>query len=130
VRRSGRGGYAGEVLISARHVATARVAWGAVLLLSPRPVLVRVHRLPVDRRTLVVARVLGVRQVAQGAVSLARPDPAVLISGVLVDALHAASMLGLAAVDRRRTRGAVTEAALAAAWGVLGWRTLPAREVP
>jgi hypothetical protein len=118
-------GYAGEVLTSPRLVASVRVAWGAALLLAPRPVLAGVHHVRADRASLLVARVLGARQVAQGLVSFARPDPAVLALGVVVDVLHAASMVGLAAVDRGRTRGALTEAAVAGTWGGVGYLTVP-----
>ncbi len=119
-----RSGYAAGVPISPRLVASVRVGWGAVLLVAPRPVLAGVHHVRVDRASLVVARVLGARQVAQGVVTVARPDPTVAGLGVVVDVLHAASMVGLAAVDRGRARGALTEAAVAATWAALGYASL------
>jgi hypothetical protein len=118
------------VLTPPRLVASARVGWGLVLLVSPRPVLAGVHHVRVDRASLVVARVLGARQVAQGLVSFTRPEPTVLTLGGVVDVLHAASMVGLAAVDRGRARGALTEAGLAATWAALGWAALHRASLP
>jgi len=112
------------VLISPRHVALARVGWGMVLLLAPRPVMRRVHHVRADRAGVVVARVLGVRQVGQGLVSAVWPESDVLVVGVGVDAVHSASMVGLAAVDRGRARGALTDAVLAGGWAVLGYKAL------
>lgn len=47
-----------------------------------------------------------------------------LAAGVWVDTVHSATALGLAALDRRRARGGVTDAVVAASWAGLGWRHL------
>lgn len=104
-----------------RLVAGARVGWGVFLLACPdRPIraLTGVRLTPRDRHVL---RVLGARQVVQAAVSLVHPSHRVLAVGSAVDALHAASCLGLAAADSRWRRGAVLGAADAAAFAFAGY---------
>jgi hypothetical protein len=67
-----------------------------------------------------VGVLLGARQVVQGVVTATRPTSPVPAGGVVVDVLHAASMLGLAAVDRRSRRWALRSAAAAFAWAAAG----------
>jgi len=50
----------------------------------------------------------------QGAVEVGRPSPLVAGAGAGVDGLHAASMVGLAAISARHRRAALRSAALAA----------------
>jgi len=107
-----------------RRIELVRGAWGTALLLAPRPVLEHVHHVRVDRPSLVVARVLGARQLAQAVLSGADPSPEVLAMGVWVDGAHAATALGLAVADRQRARAGLADAALAALWAVLGYRDL------
>jgi hypothetical protein len=108
-----------------------RAAWGAALLVAPRQVLGHVHHLRTDRASVVVARVLGARQLAQAVLSGTDPSPEVLALGVWVDGVHAASAVGLALADRHRARAGVTDAAIAATWGLLGYRDLiTARATP
>ena len=52
------------------------------------------------------------------------PGPEVLAAGVWVDTVHSVTAFGLAVLDRRRARGGVTDAAVAASWVGLGWRHL------
>lgn len=76
--------------------------------------------MPLDAETVLVARVLGARQLAQTACVRTRSRRA-LLAGAAVDAAHAASMLGLSAGSSRaahRTlarRNARTAVLLAAA---------------
>ncbi|WP_141849900.1 hypothetical protein [Lapillicoccus jejuensis] len=89
------------------------MVWGAVLVFKGARVWRAVSGStpdPVDRTAV---RVLGAREVAQGALYLLRPDTG-RSAAVLVEVLHALSMVGLAAVDRRR-RGPATVSALVAA---------------
>ncbi|HZC72976.1 MAG TPA: hypothetical protein VE442_19925 [Jatrophihabitans sp.] len=102
----------------------ARAAWGAALLARPHELLRHVHHVAVDHRSIVVARALGARHLAQAALSGLRPRPEVLAVGVLVDAVHASTALGLAAVDRNRARAGLLDAAIAAAWSAAGMRDL------
>jgi hypothetical protein len=77
----------------------ARVGYGAALVLAPGPaILLATGRMP-GRRPCRVARLLGARHLAQATLTALTPLPAVFGAGARVDALHAASMLMLAAVD-------------------------------
>ncbi len=53
---------------------------------------------PPSRRARQVARVLGVRHLAQAAITALNPGPEVVALGVVVDLLHAASMFAFAAI--------------------------------
>ncbi len=113
-----------------RRVELGRAGWGLALLVAPRPVLTRVHHVRVDRAALVVARILGARQLAQALLSGVRPGPEVLAMGVWVDGAHAATAVALAAADRSRARAALTDAAVATAWALAGARDLRRGPVP
>jgi hypothetical protein len=96
-----------------------RAGYGAALLFAPGPAIrLATGRRP-GRRTGQVARLLGVRHLAQTALTVALPEPGTFVLGAQVDTVHAASMLLLAAVSRPARRTALTdvlpEAALAAA---------------
>lgn len=67
-----------------------------------------------------VARVLGARQLAQAGLSGPAPTAAALARGVEVDALHAASMIGLAVLSRRWRPAALASAAVAAGFATAG----------
>lgn len=58
-----------------------------------------VHHVTVDNKSVLIARILGVRQLAQAVLSGVRPSPEVLAMGVWVDGVHAMTALGLACVD-------------------------------
>ncbi|OBJ00983.1 hypothetical protein A5659_24345 [Mycobacterium sp. 1165196.3] len=109
-----------------RAIELIRAGWGAVLLAAPAEVLDHIHGVQVDRKALVVTRILGARHLTQAALSGVNPGPEVLAAGVWVDVVHSATALGLAVLDRRRARGGVTDAAVAATWAALGWRHLRA----
>ena len=81
-----------------------RFGYGTALLILPGAVLARLTGAPVDPRTVVVARVLGARELAQAELPRRHPTPGVLWAGAGVDLLHAASMVGLAAADPGRRR--------------------------
>jgi hypothetical protein len=100
-----------------------RAVWGTTLLLAPRAILRRLDHAEPDRRSVVVARVLGGRQLAQAALSV-DPSPEVLAAGVWVDGAHAMSLVGLAIMDRSRVRAAVTDALVALCATALGARAL------
>ncbi|MGH3783956.1 MAG: hypothetical protein ACRDRO_25905 [Pseudonocardiaceae bacterium] len=97
-----------------------RTGYGALLVLAPDS-LIRLytgHR--PDRPTRIVARVLGARQVVQGLLCAGTPGPAVLVLGVEADLAHAASMVGLAALDRSRRRAGLVDALCAGSFAVAG----------
>jgi hypothetical protein len=113
-----------------RALQLLRAAYGTALILAPGGTIrLATGRVP-GRRTCQVARLLGLRHLAQTALTAVAPRPAVYAAGGLVDAVHAASMLLLAAVDRsgRGPRAALTDALAEAAFAAAGW-TASARGV-
>jgi hypothetical protein len=101
-----------------------RGAYGVALCATPGAVLGLAGGPPASRRARTVARILGVRQLAQAAVSgralapdIGTEDRAALLTlGALVDVLHAASMLGLAVVDPPRRRAGLADGLIALAF--------------
>lgn len=60
-----------------------------------------------------IVRVLGGRQLLQGAVQVIRPAPDVVWGGIAVDLIHTASMLVLSALWPKYRRAALSSAAIA-----------------
>lgn len=110
--------------MTVRAIELIRAAWGAALLVAPAAVLHRLRGVRVDRGALVITRILGARHLVQALLSGVDPGPEVLAAGVWVDSAHAATALGLAVADRRRARGGLIDAAVAASWAALGRRYL------
>lgn len=110
--------------MNVRLIEIVRGTWGLALLVAPRPVLERVHHVRVDRRSTVVARILGARHLTQAALSGVDPAPAVLAVGIWVDVLHAATAVTLGVVDSERRRAGFTDAVVAASWAGFGIRDL------
>jgi hypothetical protein len=79
-------------------VPLARAGYGVALICAPGPMIGVVTGQPPSRRARQVARILGVRQLAQAAITALNPRPEVVGLGVVVDLLHAASMFAFAAV--------------------------------
>jgi hypothetical protein len=103
-----------------RELQKARATYGAALVLMPGPVIwLATGQLP-SKRARRVAQVLGIRHLIQAALTAAAPEPAVLATGGRVDAVHAASMLLLAAVSRAGRRAALTDALTEAAFAAAG----------
>ncbi len=110
-----------------RWLTAWRAGYGAVLLLAPGRVLSSLARQPCDRPTMLVARVLGLRELAQAGVLRSHPGRDWQLAGAGVDALHGASMLALATVGGRRyrklavanarTAGLLALTCLVQAWG-------------
>lgn len=98
-----------------------RAVWGASLLLAPDRLLAHVG----DRSTEVerMTRVLGARHLAEAVILIARrgtrPPPRWPIA---VDAVHALSMLALAAMVPRHRRAALSSAGIAG--GLVAWAEL------
>ncbi len=107
-----------------RSIEVTRGLFGAALLLAPRPMLRHVHRIEVDTPSVVVARVLGARQLTQAVLSGRDPSPEVLAMGVYVDLAHAATALGLAAVDRSRAFAGLLNAGASLGWAGFGYDAL------
>ena len=90
-----------------------RALYGLLELTAPDAVSGAVLGKRPDKHLRVVLRILGARHLVQAALS-AKDPRAVHTLGGTVDLLHAASMLGLGLVDRRRRRAATIDAAVAA----------------
>ena len=104
-----------------RELQMIRVGYGAALVLMPgTTIFLATGRLP-GRRTRRVAQVLGVRHLAQAALTAAAPRPRVFAIGWQLDAVHAASMLLLAAVSRAARSAALTDALTEAAFVAAGF---------
>ncbi len=66
------------------------------------------------------AGALAARDIAQGALLLARPAPASVEAGLVLDALHGLSMLPVAALSPRYRTAAAVSAGAAAVWVAAG----------
>lgn len=104
-----------------RVAGATAVVWGGALLVRGRQMWRAVDGRPPAEVDELAVVVLGLRHLAQGGVQLVAPDRFQRVF-VGVDALHALSMVGLAAVDAGRRRpalvsggAAVVTAALAVA---------------
>lgn len=116
--------------MSLRKIEIARAAWGGSMLFAPWWTLETLHRIEVDRKSLVIARILGARQLTQAVLSGVHPSPEVLAMGVWVDVAHAVSALGLTAVDRQRASAGLTDGVVAGIWAACGWHDLRTAPVP
>ncbi len=97
----------------------ARVAWGGLLVARPAAglrVLGGRTRPSAER----VARVLGARHLVEAALEW-RHGTRWRRAGAVVDGLHGASALAFAVADQRWRRAALTDAAIAATFAVIGF---------
>jgi hypothetical protein len=102
-----------------RSLSAVRAAWGLCLIARPEPVLaVLGPHSPSPQLDTAVLRVLGARQLAQASVTALVPSRKVLALGAIVDVLHAASMVGLAAMDADRRREGLLDACLAGSFAL------------
>lgn len=103
----------------ARLLAGAHLGQAALLLAQPPGVLRTItgdHGVP----PAWIVRVLGVRLLAQAAPEAIRPHRTLLRLGVLVDLVHAASMLAAARIWPRYRRAALASAGSAGASALAG----------
>lgn len=105
--------------MTGRQLALFRAAWGATLLARPTLVLPLFGEPAEAGVGADVLRVLGVRHVAQAALTAAAPTTTVITLGAVADLLHAASAVGFARLDRRHRRAGLRDAALAATFAGL-----------
>ena len=110
-------------------LATVRAGWGAALLLAPGVVLALA---PPEQRgspaARTVLRVLGARHLGQAAAVARWPWPRVRRLAVVIDALHAASGLGVAALAPRWRRNAVVDVAATTGLALVGARRAASTE--
>jgi hypothetical protein len=109
-------------------LAGVRATYGAVQLATPAYSAERLLGGPLDPATLRVVRVLGGRQLVQAGLALAFPSEPLLGLGVGVDAMHALSMVPVAAATPRWRRPALVSGLTAAAFAAAG--VLAARRIP
>lgn len=100
--------------------AWVRIVYGTVLLAVPNPVLRLVTGQAATTRERALTRILGARLLTQAAVTDFHPDAASLALGAQVDFVHAATMLGWAAVDRRSRRLTLLSTGIAGLFAVAG----------
>jgi hypothetical protein len=112
---------------AARALASARLAWGALLVAAPARLLRIVERAAPGPRQRLVVRILGARHLVQTAVVRASGTREAVLAGAAVDALHATSALLLAVADRRRRRVGLADAVVASAFAVAGGRVALSR---
>jgi hypothetical protein len=96
----------------------ARYAWGLAILAAPGRMLA-IAGGPNDRRGRATLRVLGARHLLQAALTGSHPRSRAARIAAAVDAAHALTAVGLAAVDRRRRTIATFDALIAASWAWL-----------
>jgi hypothetical protein len=108
-------------------LAGVRAACGAVQFAAPAYSAEQVLGGPLDATAQRVVRVLGARQLAQAGLAVSFPAGPLPGLGVGVDAVHALSMVALAASRPRWRRPALISAATAAAFAAAG--VLAARSV-
>jgi hypothetical protein len=101
-------------------VPLARAGYGTALLCAPGPMIGVVTGQPPSPRARRTARVLGVRHLAQAAVTVWAPGPETVAVGVVVDLLHAASMFALAAAGQGPRRAELADALAASSLAVAG----------
>jgi hypothetical protein len=97
-----------------------RAGVGVARLVFPDTVFPGLAPLALSSHGRLVVRALGVRQIAQAIVTNRDPVPAIVRLGAVVDVAHAASMIGLAFIDRRYRRAALADAGVAAVFALAG----------
>jgi hypothetical protein len=111
----------GVVPVPASLLQTVRAGYGAALLIAPGPVIRVVTGCPVGPRARAVARLLGARHLLQAALTAAVASSGESLGiGAAIDLAHAASMAGLAMVDRRVRRLTLSDALIATTFGATG----------
>ena len=104
-----------------RALQLARVGYGTALVLAPGvAIFLATGHLP-GRGARRVARLLGARHLVQAALTAVAPLPEVFTMGAQADAVHAASMVLLATVDRPARKIALTDALAEAIFAATGW---------
>jgi len=97
-----------------RAVGTAGIVWGTVILAAGLPIWHRLSGAAPTEVDEVALRFLGVRHVTTGTVQVLFPGRFQRLE-IAVDAIHAATMVGLAVLDPPRRRPALVTAAAAVA---------------
>lgn len=96
--------------------AAVRAGWGAALVLRPDQVVRTASGQSPTTASRAVARILGIRHLAQAAATLHWHSRTARDLGLATDLLHAGTGLGLAVLSTRWRRGALIDASLATAF--------------
>ena len=105
-----------------RYAGVPRAAYGALLLLVPGMIMWVVCGEPAARVPRMVARILGLRHLTQALLLERNGTRNRLMAGATIDAAHALSMVGLAALNRDHRWSAALDAVLATGLAVSGLR--------
>ncbi|MBI1376491.1 MAG: hypothetical protein GC157_03265 [Frankiales bacterium] len=105
-----------------RSFAVLRAAWGGALLAAPDRLFCAANAHQYDELGVAAARVLGGRDLVQGLVTALLPRTSVRRAGAAVDAVHALSMLAVAATPSATRRAALVSGLLASAELGIGLR--------
>jgi hypothetical protein len=106
--------------VTLRVLVCGRMAFGALLLFQPDGVLRPLARRRITAPERRMARVLGVRNLAEGAVLARHGGRGWLLAGGAVDAIHSLSMTALAITSRKERRLALGSALTAATTATMG----------
>jgi hypothetical protein len=87
-----------------RLLLACRAAFGAELVMAPGPLLRLLGGEPADGRAVLVARILGARQLAEAALLWRFGGRRTMRLGALVDLIHAGTAAAAAAADARHRR--------------------------
>jgi hypothetical protein len=87
-----------------RLLLASRAAFGAELLAAPGPLLRLLGGHPADETAVVVARILGARQLAEAAVLWRFGGSRLMRAGAVVDLIHAGTAAAAAAADSKHRR--------------------------
>lgn len=124
-QRNGRGSPESERNATDLFVTSVlRIIWGFSLVLIPRVLFRTFVGSEPDRGTLIIMRVLGVRQILQGIVVHLFPNRRVIVLSATTDGLHALSMVALGIWSRHYKRAAFTDSVVASTFATLGLRSL------
>jgi hypothetical protein len=104
-----------------RVAAAVRAGWGGALLLVPGKIVGIGGQLSAPRSAVAIARMLGLRQLLQAAVTAVAPTGRVAGLSAAVDALHAGTDVGFAAASPRWRRIAAADAVIATAFAAASW---------
>ncbi len=105
----------------------ARASYGVALVMAPGLLTCLVTGHSAGRGGRLVAQLLGTRHLVQAAVTAAVPGPGVFGLGAAVDAVHAGSMLVLAAAGPGVRKAALMDALAEAVFAAAGWSAAAAR---
>ncbi len=103
-----------------RWASLIRAGYGLALLCVPGRMITGLTGAPASGRARAVARVLGARHLAQGAICGMVPARGLIRAGAAADGLHAASMLALAGAEPGLRSALMADTAIAAIFASAG----------